>query len=129
VTAGINVEGGSTGARIRNNISVDNGIASPRTRSNIRVDKASTSGTTMDDDLVHLTKAGEVQLIWNSTSYYSLSAFKAATKQEARGIQADPKWTNPFGGDFHLTAGSPAIDSANSGRAGTRPPMRRETRA
>jgi parallel beta-helix repeat protein len=39
VTAGINVEGGSTGATIRNSISVDNGIASPRTRSNIRVDK------------------------------------------------------------------------------------------
>jgi parallel beta-helix repeat protein len=118
VTAGINVEGGSTGATIRNNISVDNGIASPRTRSNIRVDGASTSGTTMNDDLVHLTTANEVLLIWGSTRYYSLAAFKSATNQETRGIQADPKWRNRSAGDFHLVAGSPAIDSANSGASG-----------
>ena len=118
VTAGINVEGSSTGATIRNNISVDNGIASPRTKSNIRVDKASTSGTTMNDDLVDLTKANEVLLVWNSTSYYSLESFQTATGQEARGIDADPRWTNPSGGDFHLTTGSPAIDSANSGASG-----------
>lgn len=95
-----------------------NGIASPRTKGNIRVDKNSTSGTTMDDDLVHLTEANEVLLIWGSTSYYSLAAFQAGAKQEARGIQADPLWTNPFSGDFQLTAGSPAIDSANSGASG-----------
>lgn len=118
VTAGINVEGGSTGATIRNNISVDNGIASPRTRSNIRVDRASTSGTTMNDDLVHLTTANQVLLIWNSTSYYSLASFRAATSQETRGLQADPKWKNRTAGDFHLLAGSPAIDSANSGASG-----------
>ena len=29
---------------------------------------------------------------------------------------------NPAAGDFHLTAGSPAIDSANSGAAASRPP-------
>ena len=118
VTAGINVEGGSTGATIRNNVSVDNGIASPRTKSNIRVDSASTSGTTMDDDLVNLTSAKGALLVWNSTSYYSLASFQAATKQEARGIEADPKWKSPSTGDFHLTAGSPAIDSANSGASG-----------
>ena len=118
VTAGINVEGGSTGATIRNNISVDNGIASPRTKSNIRVDKNSTSGTTMNDDLVRLTVPNEVLLIWGSNSYYTLAAFKAGTSQEARGIEADPMWANPLAGDFHLSAGSPAIDSANSGASG-----------
>ena len=118
VTAGINVEGGSRGATIRNNISVDNGIASPRTRSNIRVDSDSTSGTTMNDDLVNLTVANEVLLIWGSTRYYTLGSFQAATKQETRGIQANPKWVNAAAGDFHLVAGSPAIDSANSGASG-----------
>jgi parallel beta-helix repeat protein len=126
VSSGINVEGGSTGATIRNNISVDNGINSPRTRSNIRVDSASTSGTTMNDDLVHLTTPSQVLLIWSSKSYYSLAAFQAATGQEARGIHADPMWTNPSAADFHLTAGSPAIDSANSGAS--RPPTRTEMR-
>ena len=131
VTAGINVEGSSTGATIANNISVDNGIASPRTRSNIRVDSASTSGTTMDYDLVYLSSP-DVMLIWNSVNYTSLAAFKSATGQETHGIQADPKWASPGAGDFHLTAGSPAIDSANSGasgqpscRRGRKPPPRR----
>jgi parallel beta-helix repeat protein len=118
VTAGINVEGSSPGATIRNNISVDNGINSPRTRSNIRVDSGSVSGTTMNDDLVHLTAANQVLLVWSSTSYNTLASFQAATGQEARGIQADPKWRDPAVGDFHLTAGSPAIDSANSGASG-----------
>ena len=118
VTAGINVEGGSTGAMIRNNVSVDNGIDSPRTRSNIRVDSASIAGTTMDDDLVDLTTPNQVLLIWNSLSYSSLASFQAATNQEARGIDADPKWRNAAAADFHLTGGSPAIDSANSDASG-----------
>jgi parallel beta-helix repeat protein len=117
VTAGINAEGGSTGTMIANNISVDNGINSPRTHSDIRVDAASVSGTTMDYDLVHLTTP-DVVLIWNSVNYRSLAAFQTATGQETHGVDADPQWRSPAGGDFHLTASSPAIDSANSGASG-----------
>src|ERR671934_5322 len=117
VTSGIQVEASSTGATIANNISVDNGINSPRTHSNIRVDSSSVAGTTMDYDLVYLTVA-DTLLIWNSDSYTSLSAFKAATGQEAHGIEADPKWRNIAARDFHLLAGSPAIDSANAAASG-----------
>jgi parallel beta-helix repeat protein len=117
VTAGINVEGSSTGATIANNVSVNNGIASPRTRSNIRVDSASVSGTTMDYDLVYLSSP-DVMLIWNSVNYTSLAAFKSATGKETHGIQADPKWASPGSGVFRFTAGSPGIDSANSGASG-----------
>jgi len=117
VTAGINVEENSTGATIANNISGDNGVNSPRTHGDIRVDSTSTAGTAMNYDLVFLTSA-DTLLIWNSTSYASLSTFRSATGQEAHGIQADPKWTNRAGGDLHLTAGSAAIDSANSGASG-----------
>jgi parallel beta-helix repeat protein len=117
VTAGINVEGGSTGATLANNISVDNGIKSPRTHSNIRIEAGSTSGTTLDYDLVNLTTS-DVMLIWNSTSYSSLASFQAASGQETHGIQADPRWQSQSTGDFHLTAGSPAIDSANAGASG-----------
>jgi parallel beta-helix repeat protein len=117
VTAGINVEGGSTGATIGDNISVDNGIGSPRTHSDIRVEHGSTAGTTMDYDLVHLSTA-DTLLIWDSVSYKSLSAFQAASGQEAHGIDADPRWEAPGAGNFHLTAGSPAIDSADSGVTG-----------
>jgi parallel beta-helix repeat protein len=117
VTAGIDVEGSSTGVTIRNNIAVDNGIASPRTHSNIRVDSTSISGTTMNSDLVYLSTP-DTMFIWNNASYSSLAALKAATTQEARGIQGDPRFANSAGGDFHLGGGSPAIDNADSGASG-----------
>ena len=117
VTAGINVEGNSTGATLSNNVSVDNGIKSPRTHSDIRIENGSTAGTTMDYDLVYLTVPDTI-LIWSSTSYSSLAAFRSASGQEAHGIQADPRWASPSTGNFHLTAGSPAIDSGNSGASG-----------
>jgi parallel beta-helix repeat protein len=114
VTAGINVEGQATGGTLANNISVDNGIGSPRTHSDIRIEKGSTAGTTLDYDQVYLTRP-DTLLIWDSVSYTSLSAFQAASGQESHALNADPKWANPTGGDFHLLPGSPAIDSANSG--------------
>ncbi|HMC72538.1 MAG TPA: PKD domain-containing protein, partial [Mycobacteriales bacterium] len=117
VTAGINVEGGSTGATVENNISVDNGIKSPRTHSDIRIEHGSTAGTTVDYDLVYLTVPDTV-LIWDSVSYSSLAAFQAASGQESHGIFADPHWVDPAGGDFRLRAGSPAIDSADSSVSG-----------
>jgi parallel beta-helix repeat protein len=118
VTAGINVEGSSTGATLANNIAVDNGINSPRTHSNIRIESGSTSGTTMDYDLVHLTSSDDALLIWSSKSYMTLSAFRSASHQETHGIDAAPGWAGPSSGDFHLSAGSPAIDSADSSPSG-----------
>jgi len=117
VAAGINVEGTSTGATLANNISVDNGIKSPRTHGDIRIESGSTAGTTMDYDLVYLTTPDTI-LIWNSVSYSSLKAFQTATGQEVHGIEGDPSWQSAATGDFHLTAASPAIDSANSGANG-----------
>jgi hypothetical protein len=71
----------------------------------------------MDSDLVNLSTS-DVLLIWNSTNYTSLASFQSATGQEAHGIQADPRWRSPGAGDFHLTASSLAIDSADSGVSG-----------
>ena len=117
VTAGINLEGGSTGATLANNISVDNGIDSPRTKSNIRVDSSSVPGTAMDHDLVDIDPPF-VLIEWDGVLYGSLAAFSLATGQEAHGIQADPRWIAPADGNFHLAPGSPAIDSADSGAPG-----------
>jgi parallel beta-helix repeat protein len=117
VTAGINLEGSSTGGTVENNVSVDNGINSPRTSSNIRIDAQSIVGATMNFDLVFLHQKS-VQLIWGKTSYSTLAAFQAATGQEANGIEADPLWNSPTTGDFTLRAGSPAIDAANAAIGG-----------
>jgi parallel beta-helix repeat protein len=113
VTAGINIEGASTGVTLANNISADNGIGSPRTHSDIRVDAASVAGTSMDYDVVSLVDPDTV-LVWSSIGYRSLRAFQLATAEELHGTDANPGWRDPAGGDFHLTAASPAIDSANS---------------
>src|SRR5436305_2491303 len=117
VTAGINVEGTSTGAQVINNVSVDNGIGSPRTHSDIRIEKGSTTGAVVDSNLVWLT-VNDTLYIWNSTNYSTLAAFRAASGQGAHDIWADPKWVNMTGRDFHLTGTSPAIDSADSGASG-----------
>jgi parallel beta-helix repeat protein len=114
LTAGINIEAGSTDATVANNISVQNGVDSPRTASNIRVDAASVPGTSVDYDLVYVDGGQKPLLIWNSVSYRSLAAFQATTGQELHGIDADPKWRNRVTGNFRLKAHSPAIDSATS---------------
>ena len=120
VTAGINLELSSTGATIANNISVDNGINSPRTSSNIRVESGSTAGTTMDYDLVYLSRgpAGATLLNWDSVAYATISAFQVASGQELHGLVGDPRWVGKTTGDFRLTFGSGAIDSADSGVTG-----------
>ena len=129
-TAGINFEGAvapaSSGATIMNNISVDNGI-NPITgqKSNIRVDALSVANTTMDYNLVYLSGAGTSVIQWNGITYATLAAFQAAVPgQEVHGIQANPLFVAPVGyanrppavvvGNYHIQAGSPAIDSANS---------------
>lgn len=131
VAAGINLEGVAsgtdTGFTIADNVAVDNAIGCPdgvggtvkcpRTRGNIRVDATSQTGTSVDSDLVNLTTAGTM-MVWGSTSYTSMAAFRTASGKELRGIQADPRLTNPAGGDFTLRAGSAAIDSADSGAPG-----------
>jgi parallel beta-helix repeat protein len=120
-TAGINIEGkngtpASSGATVANNISVDNGLTSSTTKGDIRVDANSLSGTTLNYDLVWLntTSPNAVIMTWGNKTYTSLSAFTNASSQETQGLQANPRWKAPDGGDFTLQSGSPAIDSANS---------------
>lgn len=117
VAAGINLEGGSTGGLVENNISMDNGVNSPRSVGNIRVDATAQTGTTVDFNLVY-QHTGATQYVWGTTNYATLATFAAATGLEAHGLQADPKLGNPDNGNFALTAGSPAIDSANSTASG-----------
>ncbi|HEX8857604.1 MAG TPA: right-handed parallel beta-helix repeat-containing protein [Actinomycetes bacterium] len=137
-TAGINVEGTSTGATVENNVAVDNGynvspcITPPtghtdcagetRTRGDIRVDQYSTAGTTVNYNLTWLNNPPPpaVLYVWNTTSYTSLASFQK-TGQGANDITQDPKWVSASGHDYHLTAGSPAIDSANAGVSGEQP--------
>jgi len=107
----------SSSVKMANNISTDNGINSPRTEGNLRADALSAGSLTLNFDLVFLSSPG-VMIDWNGTAYSSLADFVAATNKEGRGIEADPLFANAAVGSFALKAGSPAIDSANSGAAG-----------
>ncbi len=110
----------STNSRLANNISVDNGIGSLRTSGDIRADAASAPTSTVDDDVLWLRVPGVV-VDWGGVKYASLADFRAATGQESRGIEADARFVDPSTADFHLLAGSPAIDSADSGAPGQPP--------
>jgi len=142
VTAGINLEGsiapGSSGATIINNIVADNGLLQyvggetiPGLQpGNIRVDAISASGTTLDYDLYYLTSEG-TQITWQGVGYPTMAAFHTAfPTQETNGLQGNPLFVLPapiaqrppaapynvavHAGNYHITAGSLAIDSGNS---------------
>ncbi len=140
VTVGINFEGattGSGGATVANNLMVDNGLleqvgggTASGQAGNLRFDANSLSGNTLDYNIYDLN-SGSIQIRWGATSYGTLAAFQGAVAgQETNGLEADPFFvapalvavrpaTAPYNvtvnvGDYHLTSGSPAIDSANA---------------
>jgi parallel beta-helix repeat protein len=122
-TTGINVEGTSGNYQVLNNVAVDNGvypayngIACARRAGNIGIWDSAPSSTTVDHNLVWLTKSGKMYAF--GTTYTSLAAMQAATHQEAHGVQADPGFASAATWDLRLTAGSAAIDRGHSGVSG-----------
>ena len=133
-TDGINVEGTSGNYDIENNVSMNNAtgaIINPtpinppgaytnncnRRIGNIGVYDSAPASTTANYNLVWQSGAG-TEYTWAGTSYNSLSTLQSATGQESHGIFANPKFANAAAGNFQLTAGSPAIDSANAAASG-----------
>jgi parallel beta-helix repeat protein len=122
-TTGINVEGTSGNYQVVNNVAVDNavypaynGIACARRAGNIGIWDSAPASTTVDHNLVWLTKPGKMYAF--KTTYTSLAAMQAATGQEANGVQADPRFAGAAGWNLRLLAGSPGIDRGDSGASG-----------
>ncbi len=136
---------GSGGATVVNNVMVDNGLlrlvgggTSTGSDGNLRVDAQSQSGTSLDYNLYYLSPAngGTVQVVWQgAASFTSLDAFKSSQPgQEMNGLESDPLLVGPAAiaerppsapfnvainvGDYHIGAGSAAIDSADSNALG-----------
>ncbi|GAA1563931.1 right-handed parallel beta-helix repeat-containing protein [Kribbella karoonensis] len=125
-TTGINVEGTSGNYLVYNNVAVDNavypayaGIACARRTGNIGIWDSAPSSTTVDHNLVWLTRSGTMYAF--GTTYTSLTAMRAATHQEAHGVQADPRFAAAASWNLRLSAGSAAIDRAHSGVSGEQP--------
>lgn len=120
-TSGINVEGTSGNYLVVNNVAVDNavypaydGISCARRGGNIGIWDSAPATTTVDHNLVWLTRSGAMYS-FDGVSYSSLQAFQAATGQEAHGVEADPRFLDPAVWDLRIGAGSAAIDRADSG--------------
>ena len=123
-TTGINVEGTSGNYQVVNNVAVDNGvypaykgISCKRRAGNIGIWDSAPASTTVDHNLVWLSKSGVMYAY--GTSYTSLAAMKAAKPgKEARGVQGNPRFANAAAWNLRLLAGSPAIDRGHSGVSG-----------
>jgi len=109
---GFSFEGDSPGGRMFNCISTDNGLTT--NEYDLWVDANSSVGF-----------ASNSNVLWNSTAqppvkyitlpaYSTVSAFSAATGLDTRSRQANPLFANTAIGDFHVGAGSPAIDMADA---------------
>jgi len=109
---GFSIEGNATGTVLYNCIAVDNGLTT--NEFDLWVDPSSTTGFESDYNLFW-NSTSQPPFKYISTQFSTLSAYRAASGEDAHSIQADPAFLNPWSGDFHLVTGSPAIDAANSG--------------
>ncbi len=135
-TDGINVEGTSANYVIEDNVSMNNATGAAihptpinyvitkdckdRRVGNIGVyDSTAPSTTTANYNLVYQSNGTSPEYTWAGTTYNTLNALQSASGQEARGLfNMDPKFANARAGNFQLTAGSPAIDSADAAATG-----------
>jgi len=70
--------------------------------------------TTLDYNLWYTEDgAAAAAFSWNGTSYAGFAAYQAGTGQDAHALFAAPGLVSPATADFHLAAGSPAINAGD----------------
>lgn len=57
--------------------------------------------------------AGSATFVWQGTAYPSYAAYLAGSGQDANSLFGDPQLVAPNAQDFHLGAGSPAVDGGD----------------
>jgi parallel beta-helix repeat protein len=112
---GFSIEGNSTGTTLANCIAVNNGLSTGEF--NLYVAPSSVGGFHSDYDLMWNSRTQAV-VKFNNVRYATMRAFRIATGHDPHGRGVNPRFVHPNWGDLRLRAGSPAIDSANSGASG-----------
>jgi len=112
---GFSIEGQALATGLFDCIAVDNGLLT--NEFDLYADTSSTAGFTSDYNIFWNSTAKK-PIKYHGVQYATVAAYSAASGQDANSLQADPMFTDPTNGIFHLQSGSPAIDSGTSGVAG-----------
>ena len=68
----------------------------------------------LDHNLYFATSgASSAEFDWNDAGFGSFAAYRTGTGEDAHSLFADPRFVNASALDFHLTAGSQAIDAGS----------------
>jgi hypothetical protein len=100
-----------------NNVVTDNIFVAAGNNVLLGSDGAGNVNNLVDYNLYFGPSAANAQFNWNAAGYSGFAAYQKGTGQDAHSLFANPKFVNATAFDFHLAAGSPAIDHG-SGTAG-----------
>jgi hypothetical protein len=76
-------------------------------------DGAGNVNNVLDNNLYFASSAALAQFNFNRASYNGLAAYQQGTGEDAHSLFANPAFVNAAAFNFHLTAGSPAIDAGS----------------
>jgi parallel beta-helix repeat protein len=111
---GFSLRSGSTGVALHDVIAAAN--ADSNGGYQLFVEAASAAGFDSNDNLIW-TPSGRLPVRFANVAHATVAAFAAATGHDTRTFEEDPRLADPSAGDFHLRAGSRAIDSGNAALA------------
>jgi parallel beta-helix repeat protein len=108
---GFSIEGSSPNTHVHNCIAIDNGLTTDEF--DMWVNNTSAPGFVSDYN-IFWNSTSQVPFKFITTKYATIAAYQAASGQDAHSFQVNPMFVDTTGGDFHLRAGSPAIDNADA---------------
>ncbi|TMQ73885.1 MAG: right-handed parallel beta-helix repeat-containing protein [Candidatus Eisenbacteria bacterium] len=108
---GFSFEGNAFGQTLSDCIATENGLTT--NEYDLWVDDSSSVGIQTNDN-IFWNSTPQPPVKFRFTRYASVADYAAASGQDTRTLQSDPRFVDPATADFHLRLDSPAIDNANT---------------